>query len=260
MLRKIFRLFLQVLFTLLLSGLVIIGLPRLLTEQYFQTNRATLETVSERPVAIVFGAGLRNGAPSAVLRDRIETAVHLYAQGKVDKILMSGDNRFADYNEPGAMRDYALKLGVLEEDIVLDYAGRRTYDTCYRARHIFGVKEAILVTQSFHLPRALYTCNNLDVQSVGVAADVRRYSRRSYTFWNIRELPATSIMLWEVWVSRPLPVLGKPEPIFTNIDAHNDQPVQDQPISGEKHGPFAGICNRDRICQEPKPHQSHAGS
>ena len=109
----------------------------------------------------------RNGTPTPVLQDRIETAADLYFAGKVEKLLMSGDNRFIYYNEPGAMREYAISLGVPEEDIVLDYAGRRTYDTCYRAKAIFGLEKAILVTQAFHMPRALYTCNQLGVESPG---------------------------------------------------------------------------------------------
>jgi SanA protein len=166
-------------------------------------------------VAIVFGAGLWwDGSPSPVLRDRVATAAQLYFSGKVKKILMSGDNRFLDYNEPGAMRAYALGLGVPETDIVLDYAGRRTYDTCYRARAIFGVQEAILVTQGFHLPRALYTCNQLGVQAIGVSADLRDYRRGALVYWHARETPATLVALWEVHLSRPLPVLGYPEPIF----------------------------------------------
>jgi len=113
-----------------------------------------MESVPADRVAIVFGAGLqRDGTPSAVLRDRVATAASLYFEGKVQKLLMSGDNRFLDYNEPGSMKAYAISLGVPGEDIVLDYAGRRTYDTCYRAREIFGLDEAILVTQTYHLPR-----------------------------------------------------------------------------------------------------------
>jgi SanA protein len=127
---------------------------------------------------------------------------------------MSGDNRFVDYNEPGAMREYALGLGVPEEDIVLDFAGRRTYDTCYRAREIFGLEQAILVTQAFHLPRALYTCNHLGVEGVGVPADLRDYRREAQFYWQGRETPATLVALWEIHVTRPLPVLGEPEPIF----------------------------------------------
>jgi vancomycin permeability regulator SanA len=112
------------------------------------------------------------------------------------------------------MRAAALELGVPEEDIILDYAGRRTYDTCYRARDIFGVREAILVTQGFHLPRALYVCNSLGVEAVGVVADLRVYRKSSRLYWNIRELPATLVALWEVHVSKPLPVLGEAEPIL----------------------------------------------
>ena len=163
----------------------------------------------------MFGAGLwRDGSPTPVLRDRVAQAAELFFAGKVEKLLMSGDNSHLNYNEPQAMREYALSLGVPEQAIVLDYAGRRTYDTCYRARHIFGVKKAILVTQSFHLPRALYICNNLDIQVNGVASDLRTYPRRSLTFWNLREVPATLVAFWEVHITRPLPILGNPEPIF----------------------------------------------
>jgi SanA protein len=115
------------------------------------------------------------------------------------------------------MREYALSLGVPEDAIVLDYAGRRTYDTCYRAGHIFGVSQAILVTQNFHLPRAIFTCNALGISAVGVSADRRIYSRTPYLFWNLRELPASLVAIWQVWVSRPLPILGEPEPIFPQM-------------------------------------------
>jgi SanA protein len=127
---------------------------------------------------------------------------------------MSGDNSFEYYNEPGAMKEYAIKLGMPEDAIALDYAGRRTYDTCYRAREIFGVSDATLVTQSFHLPRAIYTCNKLGVEAIGVAADRRTYRRGSNFFWSTRELPATLVAFWETNVTKPVPVLGTPEPIF----------------------------------------------
>lgn len=218
--RKIFYRIVTGIFVLILSVLVIFGIPRLVTTQYAQDRLYSIENTPSKMVGIVFGAGLsRSGSPSPVLRDRIETAVLLYSTGKIRKILMSGDNRFENYNEPGAMLSYAVQLGVPEEDIVLDYAGRRTYDTCYRARFIFGVKEAILVTQSFHIPRAVYTCDNLGVDSIGVPSDVRLYPRRSYSYWNVRETAATTIALWEVWFSRPLPVLGKPEPINAGVNA-----------------------------------------
>ena len=154
-------------------------------------------------------------APTRVLRDRVETAARLYLSGKVEKLLMSGDNSYVDYNEPQAMKDYALQLGVPEDAIVLDYAGRRTYDTCYRANEIFGVDEAILVTQSFHLPRALYICNQLGIDASGVAAENHYFLKRSRAYWNLRELIATPVALWEVHISQPTPVLGQPEPIYS---------------------------------------------
>lgn len=172
------------------------------------------EGAPERRVALVFGAGLqRDGRPTAVLYDRVAAAVALYQSGKVDKLLMSGDNRFVEYNEPAAMRATAIELGVPAEDIVLDYAGRRTYDSCYRARAIFGVTDVLLVTQAFHLPRALFICESLGLKAVGVASDLRPYRRSSQTIWAARELVATAAAVWDVYISRPLPVLGDPEPI-----------------------------------------------
>lgn len=208
--------FLRIILWAILAFVVFFGLPRLFTEIYSAGKIKNFETVEKSRVAIVFGAGLqRDGTPSPVLKDRVAAAVKLYFDGKVDKLLMSGDNRFVDYNEPGAMKAYAISLGVPEADIVLDYAGRRTYDTCYRAAHIFGVEEAILVTQRYHLPRALFTCNGLGLPAVGVPADMQYYRKYSRLVWNTRELPATLVALWQVWVSHPLPVMGDPEPIFT---------------------------------------------
>jgi SanA protein len=220
MLRKLARFFLRGALVGLVVALLALAVPNLLARIYAQSRLFPAEQAPSAPVAIVFGAGLtRSGTPSAILRDRVETAAALYASGRVEKLLMSGDNRFVEYNEPAAMRDYAIELGIPEEDIVLDFAGRRTYDTCYRARHIFGVQEAILVTQQFHLTRALFTCNNLGVESEGVIAEGRRFRRSAMAFWQLREVAATSVAFWEVWVSRPLPVLGKPEPIFQNTGA-----------------------------------------
>jgi SanA protein len=200
---------------LLLSVISIIALTRLAAVFHASSRLYTVETAPARRVAVVYGAGLlRDGSPTPVLRDRVATAVDLYFAGKVEKLLMSGDNRFLNYNEPGAMAAYALTLGVPEEDIVMDFAGRRTYDTCFRARDIFGLDKAILVTQRFHLPRALYTCNQLGLDSVGVPADRREYRRGPYLYWNLREILATTNALWEVHFARPLPVLGEYEPIF----------------------------------------------
>jgi len=209
------RMFLRILLWLLLAGILVLTLPRLVTGLYAHPRAYGADDVPVRRVAIVFGAGLwRDGSPTPVLRDRVEMAARLYFAGKVERLLFSGDNRFIEYNEPAAMRAYALELGVPEEAIVLDYAGRRTYDTCYRARDIFRVDEATLVTQSFHLPRALYLCNRLGLPAVGVPSDLRTYRSGSVLYWNTRELLATVTALWDVHVSHPIPVLGDPEPIF----------------------------------------------
>ena len=198
-----------------LFAIFVLFLTRFVFLIYASPRTFSLDEVSDQKVAIVFGAGLlRDGSAGPVLSDRVETAVKLYQAGKVDKLLMSGDNRFVEYNEPEAMRQYALKAGVPDEDIVLDYAGRRTYDTCYRAHEIFQVKSAVLVTQPFHMARALYLCNSLRVESVGVEADNRYFLKRSRLIWNIRELFATMGAAWDVMFAHPLPVLGEPEPIF----------------------------------------------
>jgi SanA protein len=170
--------------------------------------------VPEERVAIVLGARVySNGRLSGMLRDRVETAVALYQAGKVQKLLMSGDNSSLEYNEPDAMMAHAVAMGVPPEDIQPDYAGRRTYDSCYRARAIFGVESAVIVTQAFHLPRALFLCNQLGVQSVGVVADQRPYDPRSIAWSETREVPATFFALVDIIRREPPAVLGDPIPL-----------------------------------------------
>jgi SanA protein len=206
---------LKSLLTLLILGLLVLVVPRLVIGWYARGHTYTAAEVPSRRIAIVFGAGLwRNGAPTPVLTDRVTTAANLYLAGKVEKILLSGDNRFVDYNEPEAMRRLALSLNVPNDAIVLDYAGRRSYDTCYRAKAIFKIDQAILVTQAFHMPRVLYLCSRLGVDSVGVESDLRIYRKSSLLYWSLRELLATTAALWDINISHPVPVLGKQEPIF----------------------------------------------
>ncbi len=214
MFKKIKTFILRLLFIL---SLLIFGgllLPRLIILLFAAPHIFTVDSVPTARVAIVFGAGLlRDGSAGPVLRDRVQTAVQLYQQGKVSKLLMSGDNRFVEYNEPQAMRQYALMLGIPDQDIVLDYAGRRTYDTCYRALAVFQVHSAVLVTQAFHLPRALFLCNSLGIQSVGVQADNIYFRKVSRFYWQMRELLAVAQSILDVYLFKPLPVLGSPEPI-----------------------------------------------
>ncbi len=219
MLKRILKLVLKMLALLVLAG---ISLPIAARAWIWLSSRGKIfseENAPPRRVAIIFGAGLRrDGSPTAILQDRVETGAALYFSGKVKKLLMSGDNRFVNYNEPAAMQTYAISLGVPQEAIVLDYAGRRTYDTCYRARGIFGVQKAILVTQPFHLPRALYLCNAMGIDAVGVAAENRVYSRKSMLYWQTRETIASLFAMLDVHIRHPLPVLGNPEPIFSDTE------------------------------------------
>lgn len=211
MIRRFFRFLFRMIIYIALAAAAILLLPRLIASLDTARNFYPVEDVPPAPVAIVLGAGLQyNGTPSVILRDRLDTAVALYQAGKVQKLLMSGDNSYLDYNEPGAMKTYAASQGVPEEDIVLDYAGRRTYDTCYRAMHIFQVEKAILVTQRFHLVRALFTCRKLGLDASGVPSDPRQYN----PYWLMREFPATSVAFWELFITHPLPILGEVEPIF----------------------------------------------
>lgn len=174
-----------------------------------------LDTVPSQPIVLVPGAGLNaSGGPSAPLQDRLDAAIKLYFDGKVEKILLTGDNSTIHYNEPGAMQAYALNQGVPEEDLILDYAGRRTYDSCYRAKHIFGLNKIIVVTQAYHLPRTIFLCQNTDLDTVGVAVEQSQYIRARYLFWNIREVFATAVAWADILILKPLPILGEPEPIF----------------------------------------------
>jgi len=133
-----------------------------------------LSTVPRAPVAIVFGAAVRpDGTLSPVTRDRVKAGADLYRSGRVRRLLLSGDHGRGAYDEVYAMRREALRRGVAARDIFLDPAGFSTYDTLARARWVYGVRSAVLVSQRFHLPRALMIARLLGIRAVGLAADRR---------------------------------------------------------------------------------------
>ncbi|WCC81183.1 YdcF family protein [Cutibacterium equinum] len=163
-----------------------------------------------RDVAIVLGAQvLPSGAPSAYLRGRLDVAADLYRSGKAKVILVSGDNRETHYNEPKAMRDYLISKGVPEAKIVEDFAGFDTYDTCVRARRIFGVDRAIMVTQDYHEVRTVATCRMTGLDATGTPD---RSQPRDKVWWKgwAREFGARGKMIIDV-ISHRDPVLGKHE-------------------------------------------------
>ena len=137
---------------------------------------------------IVLGAGIWGDRPSPMLEDRLKTGIDLYKNGISDKIIMSGDHGRKEYDEVNIMKEYAISEGVASSDIFMDHAGFSTYESIYRAKEIFKVKKVVIVTQKYHLYRALYIANQLDLQAFGVNSDPRMYSGQTYR--DLREVLA----------------------------------------------------------------------
>lgn len=160
--------------------------------------------VTHRPIAIVLGASVkRDGTPSAALEDRILTAANLYKTGKVDSLLMSGDDGQFHIDEIKTMVRVAREAGVPDNAIQTDGHGYRTYESCKRAHDVYGVTEAIVVTQRFHLGRALYLCNRLGIDAVGVVADRRSYDL-IVSFW-LRDVLSSIKAFSDVNLLPPVP-------------------------------------------------------
>lgn len=133
-------------------------------------------TPAPRETALILGARVFvDGELSAVLEDRVLTGIDLHRAGRVKKLLLTGDHGTRGYDEVNAMRRYVIAAGIPPEDVFMDHAGFDTYDSLYRAREVFGVTGVIVVTQAFHLPRAVYTARQLGLDAVGVRADRRPY-------------------------------------------------------------------------------------
>jgi vancomycin permeability regulator SanA len=178
-------LFLLFFTTILLVPFVIVSLISATQQARIYTQA---QNVPEKPVAMIFGAGLnRDGSPSWMLADRVQAGVDLYKLGKVKQLLMTGDG--VTSIEITAMTNYATRQGVPRSAIIADSEGLRTYDSCWRASNVLNIKSAVLVTQGYHLPRALYLCNSLGVESVGLKAGLDSYPNQSW--FNFREFFAT---------------------------------------------------------------------
>lgn len=164
-------------------------------------------------MVIVFGAGVwPDGTPTPYLQNRLDTAMRMHQTGKVQKILVSGDNSTEHYNEPVAMQKYLINQGVPEDVIVLDYGGLSTYDTCYRAQEIFKVSNAYVTTQSYHLPRAVMTCRMLGIEVVGIES--MRQGRDFTASYLLREMASIYKAGIELTLHSEPAVNGNPEPIM----------------------------------------------
>ena len=172
----------------------------------------TLPDDAKYDCTLVLGCGVRpDGTPTPMLEDRLKRGVALYKAGVAPKILMSGDHGQVEYDEVNVMRDYALKQGVPAEDIFMDHAGFSTYESMYRARDIFCAKKIIVVTQKYHLYRAVYIANSLGLDAYGIDSDYRQYVGQNYR--DLREF-AAQFKDFITCIFKPKPTfLGKAIPV-----------------------------------------------
>nr|WP_307624099.1 ElyC/SanA/YdcF family protein [Streptomyces sp. V3I7] len=193
-----------------MAGCVLALLP---AAWLFVSTADRLRTTADAPrtgVAVVFGAGLWDGEPSPYLAHRLDTAARLYHEGRIEVVLVTGDNSHEDYDEPDAMRAYLTRHGVPGTRVVRDYAGFDTWDSCVRAKRIFGVDRAVLISQGFHIRRAVALCEAAGVDSYGVGA-VDRHNVTWY-YGGTREVFAAAKAALDA-VFRPDPrFLGPKEP------------------------------------------------
>ncbi len=203
---------------LLLGVLIIAGVLAFFAIQWYVTGVAKDYIVSEEDApnadaVLVLGSMVySNGQPSPLLRDRLDYGYRLYASGKADKIILSGDHGQDEYDEVNAMLAYMMSLGVPREDIFLDHAGFDTYDSMYRARDIFLADSLLICTQAFHMPRAVYIARRLGLEAYGVAAEDKEIYRMAYN--RMRESLARVKAFWDVEIGQRLPkYLGDAIPV-----------------------------------------------
>lgn len=174
-----FRTVLSVLIVLLFLGIVFVAAINIYMISFSNQRRLTSQeatNLNNVDCIMVLGCGVRGSSPSPLLADRLQRGVEVFQLGAAPKILMSGDHGQKDYDEVNVMKQYALDAGISETDIFMDHAGFSTYESMYRAKEIFGIDKMIIVTQSYHLSRAVYIANNLGIEAYGVASDYQTFS------------------------------------------------------------------------------------
>lgn len=170
---------------------------------------------------VILGAGIWGDKPSPMLQDRLEEGIHLYKEGVAPKIIMSGDHSREEYDEVNIMKQYAVDRGVPSEDIFMDHAGFSTYESMYRAKEIFDAKNIVIVTQEYHLYRALYIANQFDINAYGVNADPRKYAGQLYR--EFREILARNKDVLNCIIKPEPTFLGESIPVSGNGDITNDK-------------------------------------
>ena len=185
------------------------------------TSRIVNSNLNDVDCIIILGAGLRNNGPSPMLEDRLEKGIELYNNGISNKILMSGDHSTDIHDEVNIMKTYAINKGIPSSNIFMDHAGISTYDSIYRAKHIFKAKKIVIVTQKYHLYRALYIAEKLGIDAYGVETNPIEY--RGDTYRNIREIIARTKDFIKCLYKPQSTYLGNIIPITGNGDDTNDK-------------------------------------
>lgn len=177
----------------------------------------------EADCILILGAGVRNNQPSPMLNDRLLQGIELYKQKKAPKIIMSGDHGKDSYDEVNVMKRFAIDQGVPSSDIFMDHAGFSTYESLYRARDVFQVKKVIIVTQDYHLYRAIYIANHLGLEATGCSANPRSYAGQMAR--EAREIIARCKDFFNVMIQPKPTYLGDPIPVSGDGDITNDQAI-----------------------------------
>jgi len=208
--------------------LTVLGATFLAVNHYVeQVGAKYLYSVQDVPKAdtvLILGAYvLPDGTLSTMLRDRVTTGYEIYENGKAPKIIVSGDHGRKDYDEVNTMKDFIKSQGVTGQDIFMDHAGFSTYESLYRARDIFQVKKVIIVTQEYHLKRAVFIARELGLEAYGVASDKHDYGQVMAAY-GVREMAARNKDFWLAKVIKPEPTfLGEAIPVFGDGGATDDK-------------------------------------
>ena len=222
--KKAKKLLISLLAAVLLIGLCVLGV-NIFVKSSVSDKIVTVEKAKDMNAdcIIVLGAGLRpDGKPTWMLEDRIKVGDELYKNHAAPKIIMSGDHGRESYDEVNAMKKYAKSEGVPSKDIFMDHAGFETYDTMYRARDVFGAKKVIIVTQKYHLYRAMYAAKKLGLDAYGVSATKRKYDNKQW-IRDMREWLAR-VKIFGKCITKPKPkFLGKKIDLSGSGDVTNDK-------------------------------------
>ena len=184
-------------------------------------NKNDYSKLNDIDCIVVLGAGIWGNKPSPLLQDRLDTAISLYENNVSSKIIMTGDHGRKNYDEVNIMKDYAIKKGIKSENIFMDHAGFSTYESIYRTKEIFKAKKVVIVTQKYHLYRALYIANKLGLEAYGVNSDPRRYSGASYR--ELREVLARNKDFFKCIIKPKPTYLGEVIPVSGNGNITNDK-------------------------------------